>query len=163
MHIMDNAESHVRPESRNFLHAKYFVVVQSSGMGKSRTVAEAARKRFAIVYTLREDKPGGYSFPDSDKAIWEFLIEPRSDNDGRAMGLAFLIASFERMTSCLKAQGIQKPEDWNEWLEHNRRTFCQGVIERASDVGTATHVLTRLMRLASLHLSISACSGSHKR
>lgn len=55
LHIIDNAvqwETEALGSSRSSLYANTLTILQSSGMGKSRAVVEASRRRFALRFNL---------------------------------------------------------------------------------------------------------------
>jgi hypothetical protein len=56
--LWSHIETHFTPTNQK-VYAHYAAVVQSSGMGKSRTVDELAKEHFTIPLVLREAKSTG--------------------------------------------------------------------------------------------------------
>jgi hypothetical protein len=54
-------------------YAQVINVLQSSGMGKSKLLAEVAKQVFSITFTLR--KPEGRGFPKGDPEIYDFCTK----------------------------------------------------------------------------------------
>ncbi|KZV99174.1 hypothetical protein EXIGLDRAFT_726239 [Exidia glandulosa HHB12029] len=142
LHIVDNGVDHLRKNLQSLQHpqaanvyAKSFVVVQSSGMGKSRTVAQAAQKRFAMIFNLREQTPQGYAFPEPDVSVSEFLRHGKDDSSSRQRAVVFLCFLLQAVLRQLRTGSFfmdrSIARQWCEWLEHNRTTFLQSVVDEA--------------------------------
>ena len=87
----------LRSAEANFISKRYYSktvdIIQSSGCGKSRLVAEAGKLMLQISFPLRYDQDTG--FPPGDPEVFSFLTGGRMDyqnTHGRA--IAFLAASI---------------------------------------------------------------------
>ncbi|ETW78247.1 hypothetical protein HETIRDRAFT_120113 [Heterobasidion irregulare TC 32-1] len=95
-------------------------MLRSSGMGKSRTVDIAARKRFAFLLNLRDPgSVGTFSYPPTDIAVREFFSHLHStalsDSQVQLRLGAFFIALFRKATTELKRFRPTTADDTAQW------------------------------------------------
>ncbi|KAN0073813.1 hypothetical protein V8E55_012067 [Tylopilus felleus] len=92
-------------------------IVQSSGTGKSRGVAEAAKIRFTFLFNLRPDVQY-YTYPPPDVGVRDYLVKPDS-HKARARYAAFLCSLFTCAEKCISGvdrQGTPLAKWWYEYL-----------------------------------------------
>ncbi|KAF8759501.1 hypothetical protein RHS01_01378 [Rhizoctonia solani] len=83
-------------------------VVQSSGMGKSRMVEEAAKMVFTIPINIREKLPEGrITYPPPDKNIREFFLKRQSlsDKQQKVDYMIFFKFLFAKIHQVVQGQG----------------------------------------------------------
>ncbi|TFK71361.1 hypothetical protein BDN72DRAFT_877192 [Pluteus cervinus] len=124
------------------LYSKFISIVQSSGTGKSRTLAEIGREIFTLPMCLRcVDDPG---YPSADSEISHFIrcFDKTTDKDIRShQGLAALFgAAYYNMLLDLKRfrqDGKDVRQAWYEQMEsQNSSPSREAIYKRV--VATAT-------------------------
>ncbi|KAN0081434.1 hypothetical protein V8E55_009058 [Tylopilus felleus] len=70
----------------------FISIVQSSGTGKSRGVAEAAQIRFAFLFNIRRDVRY-FTYPPPGVSVRNYLVKPES-HEAQARYAAFLCSLF---------------------------------------------------------------------
>ncbi|KAF8313348.1 uncharacterized protein EI90DRAFT_3092030 [Cantharellus anzutake] len=133
-------------------------VIQSSGMGKSRMVEQAARSIFTIPINIREDiGPLFRTYPPPDEAFRQYFESHQSKTDDRlqveyAIILALL---FEHATNLLdgpifnkkKKTGAALALEWTDYLNegrtdakvgNNRKSFLDSVAAEAVKLRVST-------------------------
>ncbi|KAM6495407.1 hypothetical protein JOM56_008113 [Amanita muscaria] len=120
-------------------------VVQSSGMGKSRTVDELGKKCFSIPINLRDAQSTGY--PPADLEVLNFLTIERQEEPSYRRACCFIDALFEHTDHILQNFDSQweiekvacefriRMTEGQTMQEHNlfRRNFYQRVVEIAEE------------------------------
>ncbi|KAH9983775.1 hypothetical protein BJV77DRAFT_1041194 [Russula vinacea] len=101
------------------IYARFTSIVQSSGMGKSRTVDELSRKHLVVPLCLRE---GWSGFPPSDNDVRDWFLSAKSKIEAFTRAGAFLYALFVILLNYLrqidaKIANIPRPSDDNEIAE----------------------------------------------
>lgn len=118
------------------IYARFTSIVQSSGMGKSRTVDELSRKHLVVPLCLREGWSGKFSnvctvlrlltlapgFPPSDNDVRDWFLSAKSKIEAFTRAGAFLYALFVILLNYLrqidaKIANIPRPSDDNEIAE----------------------------------------------
>ncbi|KAH0825812.1 hypothetical protein J3R83DRAFT_8816, partial [Lanmaoa asiatica] len=125
-------------------YAKYTALVQSSGMGKSRTVDELSKYELVIPMVLQGSGYTGY--PPGDQDVYAFLSSRcSSDKESFNRACAFLQAVFEETKSILEGMDIGRPvaeqfrarmTDEMTGKSHGqyRVEFYRGAIQKANSV-----------------------------
>ncbi|CAE6508121.1 unnamed protein product [Rhizoctonia solani] len=118
-------------EATSRLYNKSVSVIQSSGMGKSRMVDEAANMVFTIPANLREDLPEGMeSYPPPDKALRSYFEnhESKSDELLQAEYAILLTEIFNVVASKVPTVvgDLKGSESAAVWAEHLRFKKRQG-------------------------------------
>ncbi|KIL67286.1 hypothetical protein M378DRAFT_9526 [Amanita muscaria Koide BX008] len=120
-------------------------VVQSSGMGKSRTVDELGKKCFSIPINLRDAQSTGY--PPADLEVLNFLTIERQEEPSYRRACCFIDALFEHTDHTLQNFDSQweiekvacefriRMTEGQTMQQHNvfRRDFYQRVVEIAEE------------------------------
>ncbi|KAF8324798.1 hypothetical protein F5887DRAFT_1022029 [Amanita rubescens] len=135
--------NHYKPRS-DTVYAQFCSVVQSSGMGKSRTVDELGKEHFSIPINLRDEQSSGY--PPADHEVRVFLTAGGTEVQSYLRALYFIDALFQHTDQTLKKE-FDSPLGMEEVArqfrirmtrgqtmnEHNefRRQFYREVIEIA--------------------------------
>ncbi|CAE6479331.1 unnamed protein product [Rhizoctonia solani] len=126
-------------------------VIQSSGMGKSRMVDEAANTVFTLPINLCEDSSNGeIKYPPPDAAVRQFFAKykDKSDEEQRVAYAIFLRALFTRARERVeqdfaKLTGSKLVRAWADYFREgqsqlgvgqNRRSFYEGVIQAAESI-----------------------------
>ncbi|KAG9080407.1 hypothetical protein FRC06_006625, partial [Ceratobasidium sp. 370] len=164
-------------------YANFLPIIQSSGMGKSRTVDELARQVFTLPFNIRPaaDKTG---YPGADSAIRDWLSSTRFDASWVRMRYRIF---FEE--ACKTVYGVvekwpsyNSPEElasaFRDWLLENREALYAEIYDKCEKTANArmppstgqsllqahappaaspipTHVLPRTWRPRSANLSES--------
>ncbi|GAB1527882.1 hypothetical protein RhiTH_011070 [Rhizoctonia solani] len=110
-------------------------VVQSSGMGKSRMVEEAAKMVFTIPINIREKLPEGrITYPPPDKNIREFFLKRQSLSDKQQkvdymIFFKFLFAKIHQVVQgrFLGATGSDLALAWVEYLNRGQNIVEVGI------------------------------------
>ncbi|KIM88098.1 hypothetical protein PILCRDRAFT_3154 [Piloderma croceum F 1598] len=114
--------------SNEHVYANYLAIVQSSGMGKSRTVDEMGKHHFLIPMNLREAESTGrlialtvhlrpddaLGYPPADHDVRNYLCAEQSDSSVvYQRACAFLAALFDETASVLRGDpdAVAKPEE----------------------------------------------------
>ncbi|EJU02226.1 hypothetical protein DACRYDRAFT_115969 [Dacryopinax primogenitus] len=98
-HITDCCEMCQGPGSS--IYAKTVVIVNSSGMGKTRMIDESSKSLFTVLFVLR-DTAGG--FPPSDSDVLAYFQSPRTMEDCQTAILCFLKTLYDNLADMLKKQ-----------------------------------------------------------
>ncbi|KAK2459299.1 hypothetical protein APHAL10511_008684, partial [Amanita phalloides] len=144
--LWEHIETHYkRPDSKVYAH--YAAVVQSSGMGKSRTVDELAKTHLVIPLNLRAEKFTGY--PPADSSVRDYLTLSVSKAVAYNRASAFLQALFEHMAVTLRTFNESSYVEFaNEFRSrmtegqsmkgHNqfRKNFYEAIINKAEQLLT---------------------------
>ncbi|KAF8332488.1 hypothetical protein F5887DRAFT_1063857 [Amanita rubescens] len=96
-HIRD----HYDPNS-NKIYAHFCSVIQSSGMGKSRTVDELGKEHFSIPINLRNARSTGY--PAADHEVRDFLTTKDTEAGSYRRACCFVDALFQHTDHTLKME-----------------------------------------------------------
>ncbi|KAF8236900.1 hypothetical protein L208DRAFT_594211 [Tricholoma matsutake] len=147
--LWTHIRNHYDPNS-NRIYAHFCSVVQSSGMGKSRTVDELGKEHFSILINLRDARSTGY--PPADHEVGNFLTTKRTEDESYRRACCFIDALFQHTNYTLETEldsqwGIEKVAREFRILmtagqtmkEHNefRRRFYQQVVRIAEEKLTA--------------------------
>ncbi|EJU00318.1 hypothetical protein DACRYDRAFT_117337 [Dacryopinax primogenitus] len=81
-------------------YGMFFLIANSSGMGKSRSLSEVLKKRMGIVIALREDPEG---FPPADKEVLEYLQLADTAEKCQKKLMCFLTGLFKIWCEDLRA------------------------------------------------------------
>ncbi|EJU02253.1 hypothetical protein DACRYDRAFT_115988 [Dacryopinax primogenitus] len=99
------------------LFGNSFVVVNSSGMGKSRMVDESSKTLFTVLFVLR-DVRGGFPPPDSD--VLAYFQRTRTADECEIAIICFLKTLYDELTKLLKDRqeevGTQKHAEIANWF-----------------------------------------------
>ncbi|RDB15450.1 hypothetical protein Hypma_004153 [Hypsizygus marmoreus] len=106
---------------RSDIYAHFAAIVQSSGMGKSRTVDELSKTHFTIAMNLRSNDNG---FPPRDKELAEFLTEGSTNTSAYNRVCFLLEALFEQTSKVILAefpdgQKLKAPNEFRVRFYHN--------------------------------------------
>ncbi|KAM6499182.1 hypothetical protein JOM56_004690, partial [Amanita muscaria] len=137
--------THIRNHYNKQIYAHSCSVVQSSGMGKSRTVDELGKKCFSIPINLRDAQSTGY--PPADLEVLNFLTIERQEDPSYRRACCFIDALFEHTDLTLQNFDSQweiekvarefriRMTEGQTIQEHNefRRNFYQRVVEIAEE------------------------------
>ncbi|KAF8345733.1 hypothetical protein F5887DRAFT_154644 [Amanita rubescens] len=152
--LWTHIEDHYNP-TRNNVYAHFCSVVQSSGMGKSRTVDELGKKHFSIPINLRDERSNGY--PPADHQVRDFLTTKSTEAVSYRRACCFIDALFQYTHYILENEfdskwGIEKVASefrirmtaGQTMNEHNefRRGFYQKVVliaEERLEIGYVPH------------------------
>jgi hypothetical protein len=103
------------------VYARYTSIVQSSGMGKSRTIDELGKHHFVIPMNLRSATSTGVhyflssmlresrsficgGFPPADHAVRDFLCKANTQADAYRSSCAFLQALFNKTAKMVREE-----------------------------------------------------------
>ncbi|SJL13142.1 uncharacterized protein ARMOST_16580 [Armillaria ostoyae] len=145
--LLADITSHVK-ESYAHGHGSIGVIIQSSGMGKSRTMHEIAAQVFTILINIRQTESGdvGAPYPDPDIKVRDYLI-PNGNVNLRERYHCFLRAIFELVEAEFRGLAVDKNSEpaekalrWRRHLtsEDVRKTLYGRVVTLASSYEKTT-------------------------
>ncbi|EDR09448.1 uncharacterized protein LACBIDRAFT_326238 [Laccaria bicolor S238N-H82] len=113
--VMDVARPRGNREEQEWVYANYSAIVQSSGMGKSRTVDELAKTSVVITMNLRGTKTTGC--PCADDQVRDYLTMVASKNEAFDCADTFFEALFHHTFQTLQrgCQGLDYSQVANEF------------------------------------------------
>jgi len=94
--LYEHLTSHPMDEDN---YARYTSIVQSSGMGKSRTIDELSKTHLVVPMNLRQESKG---FPAADEAVRDWLLQANTKLEGFTRAGAFLCALFVTVLDYLR-------------------------------------------------------------
>ncbi|EJU02265.1 hypothetical protein DACRYDRAFT_115996 [Dacryopinax primogenitus] len=99
------------------LYGKSFVIVNSSGMGKSRMVDESSKTLFTVLFVLRDARGG---FPPPDSNVLAYFQRTRTVNECETAMICFLKTLYDELITLLKDRqeeaGTQKHAELAYWF-----------------------------------------------
>ncbi|KAF8323573.1 hypothetical protein F5887DRAFT_1208074 [Amanita rubescens] len=99
--LWTHIRNHFDPDSKS-VYAHFCSIVQSSGMGKSRTVDELGKKHFSIPINLRDALSTGY--PPADHEVRDFLTTKDTETRSYRRACCFVDALFQHTDYTLKME-----------------------------------------------------------
>ncbi|TDL26328.1 hypothetical protein BD410DRAFT_826146 [Rickenella mellea] len=120
VNFVGNAHEHLLSEmqaaaKRKGLYCTITPIVQSSGMGKSRTVDELAKCVFTIPICLRDPKETGYPLGDED--LWDFFKGRISADEAQRLCIELLRSIMREIAKEVKSKKIIKKLIAGDWYE----------------------------------------------
>ncbi|KAK2464489.1 hypothetical protein APHAL10511_003468 [Amanita phalloides] len=122
--LWEHITTHYKHSDNIEVYAPFASIVQSSGMGKSRTVDELAKDHFIIPINLRGARSTGY--PPADHSVRDYLTSAISKHDAFDRASAFLEALFMHITAMLTTLNLKNSSNYVTLAREFRSLMTEG-------------------------------------